>query len=249
MSGLRERMRTGKSLIRRRLTAKLEALCRNFKLQSLVSVIHTYKMLEEEMLLAADLKEAFMNTVLRIMRDSLLAAVMDKRGRGGGGDGLMNSSGRRGGDDVFGGDYNRVRDEGELQRLHVRDICGLLATERFAECMVSMMRQLSKLLHSYYLTQKYLCQLLVELKEEDNNNNTKTSGDDGDDDNAGTKKEGGQQEGQAEDYDDQKNEIGRQREEQNSDTADKTKYSDAVSLSKLLREKKDDDNGDDDDDN
>jgi len=157
MSGLRERMRTGKSLIKRKLQSKLKALCRSFTSADLLAIIHTYRMLEEDMLLAADLKEAYMNAVVQITHEALVDAVRGRRRAGANGE-------------VFYGSYAGPDGGGEdveLERLRVRELCGLLTTERFAGCVLHILSELSQLLHSYNETQDHLTRLLLELQKEE----------------------------------------------------------------------------------
>eukprot|EP00468_Gymnochlora_sp_CCMP2014_P015244 CAMPEP_0167768808 /NCGR_PEP_ID=MMETSP0110_2-20121227/16895_1 /TAXON_ID=629695 /ORGANISM="Gymnochlora sp., Strain CCMP2014" /LENGTH=834 /DNA_ID=CAMNT_0007657567 /DNA_START=344 /DNA_END=2849 /DNA_ORIENTATION=+ len=54
----------------------------------------------------------------------------------------------------------------DLVRMRVRDLCDLLSTERFADCLVKVLSGLSQLLLSYHLTQDAFSKLLVDIETE-----------------------------------------------------------------------------------
>jgi len=156
LAGLRERMRTGKSLIKRRLREKLGLLCRTFNRRDLLSVLHTYRMLEEDGLLGADLKEAYMNAVVQIVHEALVDAVLGSRRTQ-----LDTDTGVNGADLPRGG----PEEEERLSRLRVRELCELLTSERYAGCVLRILSQMSRLLLSYHRVQQHFERLHTQLEK------------------------------------------------------------------------------------
>jgi hypothetical protein len=156
LAGLRERMRTGKSLIKRRLREKLGLLCLKFNRRDLVSVVHTYRMLEEDGLLAAELKEAYMNAVVQIVHEALVDAVLGSRRTQ-----RDTDTGVNGADLPRGG----PEEEERLSRLRVRELCELLTSERYAGCVLRILSQMSGLLLSYHRVQQHFERLHTQLEK------------------------------------------------------------------------------------